>query len=83
MWEVFGAVAVFGAATAFESPAAAALLPAVAPEGMLQKGTALSTAGFQVEIFSNAAECGEAGMKRKKMPRLEAFLQSLTIRSVS
>jgi MFS family permease len=35
--EIFAAVAVFGAATAFESPAAAALLPGVAPEGMLQK----------------------------------------------
>jgi MFS family permease len=31
--EIFAAVAVLGAATAFESPAAAALLPGVTPEG--------------------------------------------------
>ena len=43
--EIFAALAVFGTATAFESPAAAALLPGVTPEGMFQKGTALSIRG--------------------------------------
>jgi hypothetical protein len=33
--ELFAVVAVFSAAIAFESPAAAALLPGVAPKGML------------------------------------------------
>ena len=37
---IFGAVAVFGVTNAFESPAVAALLPGVAPEGMLQRATA-------------------------------------------
>ncbi len=53
--EIFAAVALFGAATAFESPAAAALLPGVAPEGLLQKATALTTAAFQVAMISGPA----------------------------
>ncbi|HUK60701.1 MAG TPA: MFS transporter [Stellaceae bacterium] len=53
--EIFAAVALFGTATAFESPAAAALLPAVAPEGLLQKATALTTASFQVAMIGGPA----------------------------
>jgi MFS family permease len=49
--EMFAAVALFGTATAFESPAAAALLPGVAPEGILQRATALSTGAFQVAMI--------------------------------
>jgi MFS family permease len=45
--EIFAAVAMLGAAGAFESPASAALLPGVAPEGMLQKATALATGALQ------------------------------------
>ena len=55
MAEIFAALAVFGTAKAFESPAAAALLPGVTPEGMLQKGTALSSAAFQVAVISGPA----------------------------
>jgi MFS family permease len=40
--EIFVAVAVFGAARSFESPATSALLPAVVPTGLLQKGAALT-----------------------------------------
>jgi MFS family permease len=58
--EIFAAVAVFGAAIAFEGPAAAALLPGVAPEGMLQKATALSTGVFQVAMISGPALGGLA-----------------------
>ena len=58
--EIFAAIAVFGAATAFESPAAAALLPAVTPPGMLQKGTAVATAAFQVAMISGPAVGGIA-----------------------
>ena len=58
--EIFAAVAVFGAATAFESPASAALLPGVAPQGMLQKATATSTAAFQVATISGPALGGVA-----------------------
>jgi MFS family permease len=45
--EIFVAVAVFGAARSFESPAMSALLPGVVPDGLLQKGTALSSGAFQ------------------------------------
>jgi MFS family permease len=58
--ELFAAVTVFGATTAFESPAAAALLPGVTPEGMLQKGTALSAASIQVALISGPALGGLA-----------------------
>ena len=50
--QIFSTMAIFGVATAFESPAAAALLPGVAPEGMMQKGTAVSTAAWQVATIS-------------------------------
>jgi MFS family permease len=53
--EIFAAVAVFGTATAFESPAAAALLPGVAPAEVLQKATALSTSAFQMATISGPA----------------------------
>jgi MFS family permease len=58
--EIFAALAVFGTATAFESPAEAALLPGVTPEGMLQKGAALSSAVFQVAVISGPALGGMA-----------------------
>jgi MFS family permease len=58
--EIFAAVAVFGAATAFESPAAAALLPGVVPEGMLQRGTAIATGAFQIGMISGPALGGLA-----------------------
>jgi MFS family permease len=53
--QIFVAVGVFGAAIAFESPAAAAILPGVVPEGMLQRGAALSTGMFQIASISGPA----------------------------
>ena len=53
--QIFIAVALFGVAGAFESPATAALLPGVAPEGMLQKATALSTGVFQLAAITGPA----------------------------
>jgi MFS family permease len=53
--QIFTAMAIFGVATAFESPAAAALLPGVAPEGMMQKATAVSTAAWQLATISGPA----------------------------
>ena len=53
--QIFAAVAVFGVAIAFESPAAAAILPAVAPEGMMQKAAALSTGAFQMATIAGPA----------------------------
>ena len=58
--EIFAAVAVIGIAKAFESPAASALLPGVTPEGMLQKGTALSSAAFQIAVITGPALGGLA-----------------------
>jgi MFS family permease len=53
--EIFAAVAVFGAAIAFESPAAAAILPGVVPEGLLQRAAALSTGAFQIASIGGPA----------------------------
>jgi MFS family permease len=58
--QIFTALAAFGVATAFESPAAGALLTAVAPEGMMQKATAVSTAAWQVAAISGPALGGLA-----------------------
>jgi MFS family permease len=58
--QIFIALGVFGIATAFESPAASALLPAVAPEGMMQRATAVSTAAWQVATIAGPALGGLA-----------------------
>ncbi len=58
--EIFAAVVVFGAARAFESPAFAALLPGVVPEGLLQKGTALASGSAQVATIGGPALGGLA-----------------------
>jgi MFS family permease len=58
--EIFAAVAVIGIAKAFESPAASALLPGVTPEGMLQKGTAIASAVFQMSVITGPAIGGFA-----------------------
>lgn len=58
--EIFLALAVIGTATAFESPASAALLPAVAPDGELQRATAIATAGGQFAMICGPALGGIA-----------------------
>jgi MFS family permease len=58
--EIYVAVAVFGTATAFESPAESALLPAVVPAGLLQKASAIATGSWQVAIVSGPALGGIA-----------------------
>ena len=58
--QIFAAILVLGVAGAFESPAVAALLPAVAPPNMLQRGTAISTGVFQVAMISGPALGGFA-----------------------
>jgi MFS family permease len=58
--EIFTALAVFGVAGAFESPALSALLPGVAPEGMMQRATALSTGTWQIAAISGPALGGLA-----------------------
>jgi MFS family permease len=58
--QIFVTVALFGVAGAFESPATAALLPGVAPDGMLQRATALSTGVFQLAAITGPAIGGLA-----------------------
>ncbi|MBR1219401.1 MFS transporter [Bradyrhizobium sp. U87765 SZCCT0131] len=52
---IFCALAVFGTASAFESPVAAALLPATAPPGRIQEATAVWTAGSQFATITGPA----------------------------
>jgi MFS family permease len=57
---IYGAVALLGVATAFESPATAALLTGVAPRGQFQRAAALSTGMFQLAVISGPAVGGLA-----------------------
>jgi MFS family permease len=58
--EIFTALAMFGVTAAFETPASSAMLTAVAPEGLLQKATALSSGVFQLAAISGPALGGVA-----------------------
>jgi MFS family permease len=58
--QIFVAMAVLGTATAFENPASSALLPGVAPTGMLQKATALATGAAQLAMICGPAFGGIA-----------------------
>ena len=53
--EIYAAVMVLGAARSFENPAVSALLPAVVPAGLLQKGTAMSSSAFQAATILGPA----------------------------
>jgi MFS family permease len=53
--EILAALVIFGIATAFESPALSALLPGVAPEGGLQRATALSSGAGQLATITGPA----------------------------
>jgi MFS family permease len=58
--EMFLAVTIFGVTTAFESPAVAALLPAAAPPGELQRANALGTGAFHAAVVGGPALGGFA-----------------------
>ncbi len=58
--EIFVAMAVLGTAGAFENPATAALLPLVAPEGSLQRATAISSGVGQLATITGPALGGLA-----------------------
>ena len=58
--EIFVAMAVLGTAGAFESPATAALLPLVAPQGSLQRATAISSGVGQIATITGPALGGLA-----------------------
>jgi MFS family permease len=75
--EIFAALAVYGTSTAFESPAASALLPAVAPEGMLQRATAIASGAWQVAAVSGPALGGLAYALSPALPYAVMALFSL------
>jgi MFS family permease len=75
--QIFAAILALGVAGAFESPAVAALLPAVVPPGMLQRGTALSTGVFQVAMISGPALGGFAYALSPGLPYAIAAALSL------
>jgi MFS family permease len=58
--QIFVATAVLGTATAFESPATAALLPLIAPRGSLQRATAISSGAAQIATITGPALGGLA-----------------------
>lgn len=58
--QIFIATAVLGTAGAFESPATAALLPLITPQGSLQRATALSSGATQVATITGPALGGIA-----------------------
>jgi MFS family permease len=57
---IFIATFVLGTAGAFESPATAALLPLIAPQGSLQRATALSSGAAQIATITGPALGGLA-----------------------
>src|ERR1700749_3822983 len=71
---IFIATFVLGTAGAFESPATAALLPLIAPQGSLQRATALSSGAAQVATITGPALGGFAYAVSPGMPyALRAF----------
>ncbi|MFB9264357.1 MFS transporter [Bradyrhizobium erythrophlei] len=58
--QIFVATFVLGIAGAFESPATAALLPLIAPQGSLQRATAISSGAAQVATITGPALGGLA-----------------------
>ena len=58
--QIFIATFVLGIAGAFESPATAALLPLIAPQGSLQRATAVSSGAAQIATITGPALGGLA-----------------------
>ena len=58
--QIFIATVVLGTAGAFESPALAALLPLIAPQGSLQRATAISSGAAQIATITGPALGGLA-----------------------
>jgi len=60
VFQIFAATLVLGTTAAFESPATAALLPLIAPQGSLQRATALSSGAAQLATIAGPALGGLA-----------------------
>ncbi len=66
--QIFIATFVIGIAGAFESPATAALLPLIAPQGSLQRATAISSGAAQVATITGPALGGLAYVLAPSLP---------------
>jgi MFS family permease len=66
--QIFIATGVLGTATAFESPAVAALLPLIVPQGALLRATALSSGSAQIATITGPAIGGLAYAVAPSMP---------------
>jgi MFS family permease len=60
IFDIYVASAIFGAASAFERPAGAAMLPSIVPTSMLQQATALTAGIFQIATVGGPAIGGLA-----------------------
>jgi MFS family permease len=68
--QIYIATFVIGIAGAFESPATAALLPLIAPQGSLQRATAISSGAAQVAVITGPAIGGLAYVFAPSLPYL-------------
>jgi MFS family permease len=68
--QIYIATFVIGIAGAFESPAIAALLPLIAPQGSLQRATAVSSGAAQVATITGPAIGGLAYVFAPSLPYL-------------
>jgi MFS family permease len=68
--QIYIATFVIGIAGAFESPAIAALLPLIAPQGSLQRATAISSGAAQVATITGPAIGGLAYVFAPSLPYL-------------
>src|ERR1041384_4194997 len=68
--QIYIATSIIGMAGAFESPATAALLPLIAPQGSLQRATAVSSGAAQVATITGPAIGGLAYVFAPSLPYL-------------
>src|SRR5690242_1180619 len=68
--QIYIATFIIGVAGAFESPATAALLPLIAPQGSLQRATAVSSGAAQVATITGPAIGGLAYVFAPSLPYL-------------
>jgi MFS family permease len=66
--QIYIATFVIGIAGAFESPATAALLPLVTPQGSLQRATAISSGAAQIAVITGPALGGLAYVAAPSLP---------------
>ena len=68
--QIYFATFIIGIAGAFESPATSALLPLIAPQGSLQRATAVSSGAAQVAVITGPAIGGLAYVFAPSLPYL-------------